>query len=116
MIILNNTIENLSALVELLASIGNVVQVRANEVLREAVKAKLGGESLHICCMVKRRDGADHYIQFRDYIHVEDITNIDKHQGIVQKFKMNIDNYIYKDILPDQMTDMATAVAYDLQA
>ena len=41
MIILNNTIENLSALVELLASIGNVVQVRANEVLREAVKAKL---------------------------------------------------------------------------
>ena len=99
MIILNNHIENLPALIELLSNVGHVVQVRCNDLLRESIKQKLGGEGVHIACLVRRRDNSDNFIQFREYFTIETVSNVDKHQQIAEAFKYAIDEYIYKDNL-----------------
>ena len=100
MIILNYEVENLPPLIELLSSIGNVAQVRCNHILRQSIKDKIGGDGINITCLVQKRDGSDYYLKFNDSFPIDYVNDIDNHQKIMQKFKMSIDDYIFKDIVP----------------
>lgn len=106
MIILDEEVENLSLLVERLSTIGDVAQVRCNPILRQLHKDKVGGEGLCVMCLVQKRDKSDFYFKFIEYFTYDDIRNIENHDAIVQKFKITIDDYIFKGIMPKGQKDV----------
>ena len=100
MIILNNNIENLPQLIQLLDTIGDVVQVRCHDVLRQSIKDVIGGEGIYITCLVQKRDGSDFFLKFNRAFLPEYVSDVNNHESILLDFKAEIDDYIAKGIVP----------------
>jgi len=101
MIAIDVNSEMLPFLLEKLSTVDNrIVQVRCHKILKQSLKEQVGGEGYAINCLVQRKDGSDVYIKFIEAISVEDAENPGKHLELINRMKMQIDDYFVNDILP----------------
>lgn len=101
MIAIDINSEMLPFLLERLSALDSrIVQVRCHKILRQSIKNKVGGDGYSIICLVQRKDGSEVYIKFIELISLEDAENPEKHLELINRMKMQIDDYYVNDIVP----------------